>query len=208
VAYPSVGNEFFEESGNEKDNQILEKYGIYGRYIFYIGGFDFRKNIPGFLEAYAKLFNRNEDEIGDTKLVLAGEDKSRFSRLFTNIKGKIEKFNLEDKIKLIGFVKQKDLPALYRNCELFVLPSFYEGFGLMALEAMASGAPTAVSKTSSLPEVGGDAVLYFNPYDTDEMSRVMAKVLRNNKLRLRLAEKGHTRAKKFGWESFVEKFLK
>ena len=78
----------------------------------------------------------------------------------------------------------------------------------MPLEAMASGAPTAVSKTSSLPEVGGDAVLYFNPHDTDEMARVMGKVLRNNKLRLRLTEKGKERAKKFSWENFVKNFLK
>jgi len=205
VAHPSVGEEFFEKSESEEDNKILEKYGIFGRYIFYIGGFDFRKNIPGLLEAYAKLIER--DEAGDVRLVLGGEDKSRFSRLFTNVAEEIEKFGLDGKVKMAGYVAQKDLPALYRNCELYVLPSFYEGFGLMALEAMASGAAAAVSKTSALPEVGGDAVLFFNPHDTDEMSRVLAKILRNNKLRLRLAEKGLARAKKFSWKNFVEKFF-
>jgi len=205
VAYPSVGEEFFEKSTPERDNKILEKYGVFGRYIFYIGGFDFRKNIPGLIESYAKLIDRQE--INDINLVLGGEDKSQFSRLFTNVKKEIEKFGLGDKVKLVGFVKQKDLPALYRNCELYILPSFYEGFGLMALEAMASGAPTAVSKTSSLPEVGGDAVLYFNPHDIDEMVRVIGKVLRNNKLKLRLVEKGFARAQKFGWKSFVKVFF-
>jgi glycosyltransferase involved in cell wall biosynthesis len=205
TAYPSVGEEFFEKSSNDKDNKILEKYGVFGRYIFYIGGFDMRKNIPGLLEAFTKLSENYE--VNDINLVLGGEDKSRFSHLFTNVNEEIEKFGLADKVKLIGFVKQKDLPALYRNCEMYILPSFYEGFGLMPLEAMASGAPTAVSKTSSLPEVGGDAVLYFNPYDTEEMARVMGKVLRNNKLRLRLAEKGKERAKKFSWESFVKVFF-
>ncbi len=205
VVYPSVGEEFFEESTPKRDNKILEKYGIFGRYIFYIGGFDFRKNIPGLIESYAKLIQKQE--INDLNLVLGGEDKSRFSRLFTNVKKEIEKFGLGDKVKLVGFVKQKDLPALYRNCELYILPSFYEGFGLMALEAMASSAPTAISKTSSLPEVGGDAVLYFNPHDTDEMARVMGKVLRNNKLRMRLAEKGLERAQKFNWKNFVKVFF-
>lgn len=205
IAYPSVGKEFFEPSSSSEDNRILEKYGVFGRYIFYIGGFDARKNIPGLLEAFAKLSENYE--VSDINLVLGGEDKSRFSYLFTNVKAEIEKFGLADKVKLIGFVKQKDLPALYRNCELYILPSFYEGFGLMPLEAMASGAPTAVSKTSSLPEIGGDAVLYFNPHDTDEMARVMGKVLRNNKLKLRLAEKGRERAKKFSWESFVKAFF-
>lgn len=205
AAYPSVDDEFFEKSTDGKDNEILEKYGVFGRYIFYIGGFDFRKNISGLLEAFAKLTENYE--INDISLVFGGEDKSRFSKLFTDVKEEIKKFRLDDKVNLIGFVEQKDLPALYRNCELYVLPSFYEGFGLMALEAMASGAPTAVSKTSSLPEVGGDAVLYFNPHDPNEMARVMGKVLRNNKLRLRLAEKGKDRAKKFSWESFVKVFF-
>ncbi|MFH0929971.1 MAG: glycosyltransferase family 1 protein [Candidatus Moraniibacteriota bacterium] len=205
TAYPSVGEEFFEKSTSDKDNKVLDKYGVFGRYIFYIGGFDARKNIPGLLEAFAKLSGNYE--VNDINLVLGGEDKSHFSHLFTDVKAEIEKFGLADKVKLIGFVKQKDLPALYRNCELYILPSFYEGFGLMPLEAMASGTPTAVSKTSSLPKVGGDAVLYFNPYDTDEMARVMGKVLRNNKLKLRLAEKGRERAKKFSWESFVKVFF-
>ena len=205
AAHQGVGKEFLEKSTGAEDNQILEKYGIFGRYIFYIGGFDARKNIPGLLEAFAKLSENYE--INDIDLVLGGEDKSRFSHLFTDVKGEIEKLELAEKVKLIGFVAQKDLPALYRNCELYVLPSLYEGFGRMALEAMASGAPTAVSKTSSLPEVGGDAVLYFNPHDPNEMARVMGKVLRNNKLRLRLSEKGKDRAQKFSWESFVKVFF-
>jgi glycosyltransferase involved in cell wall biosynthesis len=205
TAYPSVGEDFFERSSSDKDNKVLDKYDVFGRYIFYIGGFDARKNVPGLLEAFAKLSGNYE--VNDIDLVLGGENKSRFSHLFTDVKAEIEKFNLADKVKLIGFVKKKDLPALYRNCELYILPSLYEGFGMMPLEAMASGAPTVISKNSSLPEVGGDAVLYFNPHDTDEMARVMGKVLRNNKLRLRLAEKGRDRAKKFSWKSFVKVFF-
>lgn len=205
VVYESVGEEFFENSNHEKDNRVLEKYRIFGRYIFYVGGFDFRKNIPGLLEAYAKLLERYE--INDVNLVLGGEDKSRFSPLFTDVRKEIKDLGLEDKVKLTGFVEQKDLPAFYRQCELFVLPSFYEGFGLMALEAMACGAPTVVSKTSSLPEVGGNAVLYFNPHNTEEIARVMGKVLRNNKLKLRLSEKGKERAKKFQWKKFLQAFL-
>ena len=205
VAYPGVGEEFLKKSGSDQDNKILEKYGIFGRYIFYIGGFDLRKNISGLLGAFAKLIERYE--VNGVNLVLGGEDKSQFSHLFTDIKAEMKEFGLEKKVKLLGFVKQENLPALYRNCELYVLPSFYEGFGLMVLEAMTSGAPTAVSKTSSLPEVGGDAVLYFNPHDPEEMARVMGKILRNNKLRLRLVEKGKERAKKFGWKGFVDAIL-
>lgn len=206
VACQSVDKDFFESGNPDKDNKILEKYGIFGRYIFYVGGFDFRKNIPGFLKAYKKLIERYE--INNINLVLGGEDKSEYSPLFTDIKGEIENLGLEKKVELIGFVEQKDMPALYRQCELFVLPSLYEGFGLMALEAMASGTPAAVSKTSSLPEVGGDAVLYFNPYDEEEMARVMGKILQNPKLKHHLSKKGKERAKKFTWKKFVEVILK
>lgn len=205
IAYESAGEEFFERSSHEKDTEVLEKYGVFGRYIFYVGGFDFRKNIPELLKAFKKLAERYE--INDVSLVLGGEDKSRFSPLFTNIRKEINDLELEDKVKPVGFVEQKDLPALYRQCELFVLPSLYEGFGLMALEAMASGAPAAISKSSSLLEVGGGAVLYFNPHDTGEMARVMGKVLQNPKLRRRLSEKGRERAKKFRWENFIQTFF-
>lgn len=205
IAYESAGEEFFERSSHEKDTEVLEKYGVFGRYIFYVGGFDFRKNIPELLKAFKKLTERYE--INDISLVLGGEDKSKFSPLFTNIRKEINDLELEDKVKPVGFIEQKDLPALYRQCELFVLPSLYEGFGLMALEAMACGAPAAISKSSSLLEVGGDAVLYFNPHDTEEMARVMGKVLQNAKLRRRLSEKGKERAKKFRWENFIQTFF-
>ena len=99
-----------------KTTRFLEKYGIFGRYIFYIGGFDLRKNIPELLEAYAKLLQNYE--INDMNLVLGGEDKSRFSHLFTDVDKEIKKWGVEEKAKMIGFVEQKDLPALYRNCEL------------------------------------------------------------------------------------------
>lgn len=206
VAYPGSGKEFFEEIDWEKDNQVLEKYDIFGRYVFYLGGFDFRKNISGLLMAYKLMLLK--DNIEDINLVLGGEDKSKYSPLFTDIKKEIKELELEDRVKITGFIDQKDLPAIYRHAELFVLPSLYEGFGLMPLEAMASGTPAAISKSSSLPEVGGDAVLYFNPYDAEEIARVMGKVLRNDKLKKRLSEKGKERAKKFQWEDFVKVFLK
>jgi glycosyltransferase involved in cell wall biosynthesis len=205
MAYPSVGAEFFEKGNHEKDNKVLEKYGIFGRYIFYVGGFDFRKNVPGLLRAFKKLLKRYE--ISGVNLVLGGEDKSKYSPLFTDIQRETKELEIENEVNPIGFVEQKDMSALYRQCEFYILPSFYEGFGLMPLEAMASGAPAAIAKSSSLLEVGGDAVLYFNPYNTEEMTRVMGKILQNMKLRHRLHEKGQERAKKFTWKKFVETIL-
>ena len=105
TAYPSVGEEFFEKSTNGEDNKILEKYGVFGRYIFYIGGFDVRKNIPGLLEAFAKLSENYE--VNDINLVLGGEDKSRFSHLFTDVKAEIEKFGLGGQSEIDRFCEAK-----------------------------------------------------------------------------------------------------
>jgi len=206
VAYISIGDEFFEKADYKKDLEVIEKYGIYGRYIFYIGGFDFRKNVSGLLREYADMIDRYD--IKDVNLILGGEDRSQYNRLFTDVKAEIEKLGLQKRVQSIGFVKQEDMPAVYRHAELFVLPTLYEGFGLMALEAMACGAPMAVSKTSSLPEVGGNAAVYFNPYDEEEMARVMNKALHNMKLRAIMSEKGKERAKKFSWKKFTEIILK
>ncbi len=205
IASPSVGDEFFKKKSAESDNVILEKYGVTGRYIFYVGGFDLRKNIPSLLEAFGFLLDKQGNQ--NINLVLAGEDKSKYSPLFTDVKKEIRKLGLEKNTELVGFVKQEDLPAFYRQAEMYILPTLYEGFGLMVLEAMASGAPTAVSKSSSLLEVGGHAVLYFNPYDTEEMTRVMGKIMRNPEFRHRLSEKGKERAKKFSWKKFAENFI-
>ncbi|MFA5871158.1 MAG: glycosyltransferase family 1 protein [Parcubacteria group bacterium] len=205
VSYPSISAEFAGEKDPQSDNKILDKYDIYGRYVFYVGGFDFRKNIPDLLAAFREMLSRYQ--FGDIKLVLAGDDKSKFSPLFSDLKKEIKTADLKDKVILAGFVQQKDLPALYRNCDLFVFPSIYEGFGLPVLEAMTSGAPAAVSKSSSLPEVGGNAVLYFNSHDTEEMARVMAKVLKNGKLRRSLSEKAEARSKRFSWDAFNKNII-
>jgi glycosyltransferase involved in cell wall biosynthesis len=205
VTSPSVDEGFKKNEDQQDDNKILDKYNIYGRYVFYVGGFDFRKNIPNLLKAFQEMLSKYQ--FSDVKLVLAGDDKSKFSPLFSDIQKEIDTADLKDKVILTGFVKQADLPALYRNCDLFVFPSLYEGFGLPVLEAMASGAPAVVSKSSSLLEVGGNAVLYFNPHDTEEIARVMGKVIKNGKLRLNLSEKSKLRAEQFSWSSFVKDIL-
>jgi glycosyltransferase involved in cell wall biosynthesis len=205
AAYPSIDERFFGKIDWDRDNEILERYNIYGRYVLYVGGFDFRKNVSALLQAFKLMTLRYGTN--EFNLVLGGEDKSRYSRLFTDIKSEIKELDLGEKVTLAGFIAQDDLPAIYRHAELFVFPSLYEGFGLTPLEAMASGAPTAVSKSSSLPEVGGDAILYFNPYDIEEMARIINKVLKNSKLKKRLSEKGRERAEKFKWKDFVRKIL-
>jgi len=123
VVNPSIDKCYFIDADQEHDNVILEKYGIYGRYIFYIGGFDSRKNITTLLDAFKIL--QEQEGVGDIKLVLGGEDKSQRNNLFLNLKDEIKKRDLSEKVKLTGFISQKNLPIFYRQCELFILPSLY-----------------------------------------------------------------------------------
>jgi glycosyltransferase involved in cell wall biosynthesis len=100
-----------------------------------------------------------------------------------------------------GFVSDADLAALYRGCRLFVYPSLYEGFGLPVLEAMLQGAPVISSQSSSLPEVGGDAVMYVDPLDTGSIRDALERLLRDPGERARLANAGPERAAQFSWDA-------
>ncbi len=97
---------------------------------------------------------------------------------------------------------------LYRNASLFVFPSFYEGFGLPPLEAVACGCPLVVSNVGSLPEVCGDAAYYVNPYDVENITEGMYKVLTNNALGQRLIQKGFERVEMFNWERSAKEHKK
>ena len=99
------------------------------------------------------------------------------------------------------------MPALYNLADLCIYPSLYEGFGLPILEAMSCGCPVITSKTSSMPEVSGDAAILIDPYEENEMSNAMYEVLTNDELRRSLIRKGFKRYKKFSWEKTAEKTL-
>ena len=119
----------------------------------------------------------------------------------------MKELNLTQSVKLLDFVEQEDLPAIYKNALMFAYPSKYEGFGLPVLEAMNQGKPVITSKTSSLPEVGGDSVLYCDPEDVYDLAMVMKNVLINKELRETLSRRAKERVKNFSWDKFVEKVL-
>jgi glycosyltransferase involved in cell wall biosynthesis len=106
-----------------------------------------------------------------------------------------------------GFVPRKELPVLYRGADLFIFPSLYEGFGLPVLEAMACGTPVACSKVSSLPEVGGDAVEYFNPQDPSDMAGALERVFCEPEYRERLKILGLKRSARFSWKQTADRTL-
>ena len=195
----------------EKENaRVLAKYRLKPGYILAGGGYEKRKNIEGVVRAYESLLEKNRKEhfLPDfPNLVIYGKILPKKLPLATNINKLLKEFNLTKKVKLLNLVPQKDLPALFRNAKLFVYPSFYEGFGLPVLEAMSVGTPVVTSKFSSLPEVGGDSVLYCDPKNVDDIAMVMKNILIKENLRETLAQRGKERSKQFSWEKFTEKIL-
>jgi glycosyltransferase involved in cell wall biosynthesis len=210
VNYISVDEIYKKEISQKESARVLRKYKLKPGYILAGGGYEIRKNVSGVVQAYKILLERNKNlhfarEM--PRLVIYGKIFPLSVTLATDIVSLTRKLNLTQHVTLLDMVPQKDMPAVFANAEMFVYPSHYEGFGMPPLEAMSVGTPTIVSKTSSLPEVGGDAVLYCHSDDPKDIAMVMQNVLINRNLRETLSRRGKERAERFSWEGFTEKFL-
>lgn len=161
------------------------------KYILFVGSIQPRKNLEGLMRAW----HRVKDKFKDTWLVVAGESGGVFRSV---------KFLADERVRLLSYVAEEELPALYASAELFVLPSFDEGFGLPALEAMACGTPVIVSDGGALPEVAGEAGLIFSLDKLDTLEQAMERCLSDENLRMSLIEKGLAQAKKFPWQNTAD----
>lgn len=174
---------------------VLRRRGISRPYILHVGRGDPRKNLVRLVRSYQMLTSSRKDL--DFQLVLAGKLGWGYQPLLQLLKEP----SLHGRVILTGPVPDPELAVLYRLATGFAMPSLYEGFGLPALEAMASGTPLMSSNCSSLPEVAGEAALYFDPESAEEMSVAMERLLTDSNLRERLAKKGRERARQFSWEA-------
>jgi glycosyltransferase involved in cell wall biosynthesis len=172
---------------------VLHKHGIEPPYLLYTGTIEPRKNLLTLLRAFHEILLTTEHR---PTLVLCGGRGWMEEEVFELI----AELKLQRLVKCTGYVDDADLPALYSACEVFVYPSFYEGFGLPPLEAMACGAPVVTSNTSSLPEVVGEAGVMVNPHDASELARALAQLLRDPVQRDHLRHAGLARSKVFSWE--------
>lgn len=190
LVYWAVDSIFTEEViRNQKSD--LDPVETGDGFILYVGSLEPRKNIRTLVEAYENL--RSERPHVRPKLILIGGE----SPLFGDVRVNIKKYK-EDVI-FKGFVEDNILREYYRRASLVVYPSLYEGFGLPPLEAMASGTPVVTSRTSSIPEVVGDAAVMVSPYDVEELSFKMGQVLEDPDLRKELIRKGLEQVQKFNW---------
>jgi len=153
--------------------------------------------VDGLINAFSLLENKN------TKVILI-----RVGKMSRRVKNLILKLGLMDKVYYYTNIAEEELPYFYGAADLFVFPSYYEGFGLPPLEAMASGCPVIASNATSIPEVIGDAAVLMEPCDVHGIAENMFKVLSDNGLREDLIQKGLERAKLFTWKKTAEKTLK
>jgi len=207
VAYIDV-DEIYKKEVLEKESQrVLKKYKLKPGYILAGGGLEVRKNIKGVLEAYKILQEKYGQAGWVPKMAVYGKLMPELAPLVTDAEKIANELGIKKNVKLLDAVPQNDLPALYCNASVFVYPSFYEGFGMPILEAINQGTPVVTSKTSSLPEVGSDAVLYCDSEKSDDIAAVIRNILNNNHIKAALSLKGKERATHFSWEKFVGKVV-
>ena len=179
---------------------VRAKYGLPEGYILYVGTIQPRKNIDTLIEAYYRL---NQARNGMPKLVIVGRKGWLYDKLFA----RIAELGLVDEVIFTGFVPDEELPHIYDGARLFTYLSFFEGFGLPPLEAMACGIPVVTSDTTSLPEVAGDAGISVTPADVDKVAAAIAKLLDDPVYAELLGQRGRKRAQLFSWEAAARETL-
>lgn len=170
--------------------RVREHYDLPGRFALSAGTLEPRKNIVRLVRAWAAL----PDELREERvLALVGRRGWEMAEILAQVDAHRES------VRLLGYVPDEHLPALYHACEVFCYPSLYEGFGLPVHEAMCCGAPVLTSDRSSLPEVAGDAALLVDPEDDGAIRRGLERLLSDPKLREQLSAAGHERCAAFDW---------
>ncbi len=180
---------------------VRDRFAVEGPFLLAVGDLLPRKNQIGLIRAFARLI-RAYPQFAH-KLVLAGKE-TWFAR---HVREAARESGIAGRIQFLGFVSDRELLYLYNACEVFVFPSYYEGFGLPALEAMACGRAVVCSNTSALPEVVDGAALLFDPYSVDEMGRAIADLLLDPELRARMERLGLQRAMHFSWQKAAQQTL-
>ncbi|MBX4205798.1 glycosyltransferase family 4 protein [Candidatus Microgenomates bacterium] len=179
---------------------VKQKYGIKGNYILFLSTLKPSKNIVGLIDAW----KMREMRFPRSSLVIAGKK----GWLYNDIFRKVRENNLESRIIFTDFVDEDDKPYLVKGAQVFILPSFWEGFGLDALTAMACGVPVIVSNRGSLPEVVGSAGILVDPKNVESIADAITKVLSMDKKDYNsIVTKGISQAEKFSWKKTAEKTL-
>ncbi len=195
-----VGTNFRRITDSILLSATRHKYGLKSPFVLAVGTLEPRKNHIGLIKAFSKAQKKRN---GPAILAIAGGQ----GWLYEQTKQVIADLKLDNKVRFLGRVSDLELITLYSMADIFAFPSFFEGFGVPPIEAMACGAPVITSNTSALPEVVGDAALLVDPYDTDALADAITRLVENEQLREELRRKGYLRAQQFTWATSARKML-
>ncbi|MFH1039354.1 MAG: glycosyltransferase family 1 protein [PVC group bacterium] len=200
VVYNGIDEQYRPLPEAESIRFCAEKLGSADPFLLYVGRFDPYKNVPGLIRAFAAFCRTRSDR---PRLVLAGPPDPRYPEA----RETVSSLGLGPRVTFLDGVDEEDLIPLYNGARILVLPSFYEGFGLPPLEAMACGTPVISSNRGSLPEIVGGAALLIDPGRDQEIAGAIEKLWDSEPLREELRKKGLARAREFSWEKTARETL-
>ncbi len=188
---------FLETVDDRELRNVAKKYSLARPFLLSVANIKPHKNLKRLLESFGQL-RRDYD---DLDLVIAGGD------FYPELQAACESYGVKDRVRQLGFLKKKDLRALYNLARIFVFPSLYEGSGLPPLEAMACGTPVVASSNSAIPEVVGHNGLLVNPYRVDAITEAIRSLLEDSSFRNKLGAQGKIRAQEFDWNESARRVL-
>jgi len=200
VVHAGLDQGFYPRNSEEQE-AVRNKFALHSGYVLFVGTIQPRKNVKGLLSAFHAARQAGRWRY---KLVIAGARGWHCDDVFETVKN----LGLEQEVVFTGPVPEVDLPALYSAASLFVLPSFYEGFGFPPLEAMACGVPVIASNSSCFPEILRDAAVLVPPEDTGALAKAIHRLLTDEPLRQELRAKGFNNIGRFTWETAARETLK
>jgi len=192
VVYDGI-NQVFAPIEQDKINETREKYTAGAEYFLFIGALHPRKNIAGLLKAFDAFKSYEENDI---KLVIVGGEMHKTGEIFETF----ENMRFKNDVVFTGHIRTVELQNVLGAALALTFVPFFEGFGIPVVEAMSAGVPVICSNTTSLPEVGGSAVLYADPCQIEQITNAMVKIAADADLRKELVEKGFKQKEKFSWD--------
>ncbi|MFC1849531.1 glycosyltransferase family 4 protein [candidate division CSSED10-310 bacterium] len=200
---PLAPDSSFRKVPEDQVEHMRRKFGLLKPYVLHVGSHLYHKNVPGLISAWAHLKSSSQLTNHPHQLVLVGSERRELSEARRLVK----KLQLEHEVRFLGTVEENILPTLYSGADLFVLPSFMEGYGFPVLEAMACGTAVLCSDIPIMHEVTGGAAWKMDPEDFENIARSLDKLLSDGQLRRALAEKGKVQCRSLNWSETAQKML-
>lgn len=183
------------------DQAVLKRYQLTTPYLIYVGRLESKKNIIGLLNGFRRYLQDNPQSL--VQLVLVGRRSTDYGAVNNLLADPV----LRGRTIELGWLPEEAVPSLMRQASGFIMPSWYEGFGLPVVQAMAVGTPVLLARTGSLPEIGEQAAIYFEPDNTDELAQKINQLITDSQFRQQLIEAGPRQASQFSWPKAAQETL-